>query len=635
MDRDDLKLYLRDYVETITEKSKGPNMYICPLCGSGRGKNHTGAFSIDTKDPTKWKCFSCEESGDIFDLIGKVENITEYPDQERRVRELMGDRPVQRKIAKTETTKEEDFTSYFSECMKRISSPVAEKYLQKRGISQETAQHFHLGYDPAFTKGVGTIPWQALIIPTGKGNYIARNINSDEPANKVRKVGASLLFNEEAIKEQQKPIFIVEGEIDALSIEEVGGVCIGLGGTSNTRKLITLFKDNEIRVPVILALDNDDPGRKATAELEKELDSLEVSYIQADIYGEYKDANEALVKDRYTLTQEVLQAEKEAEKASKAEEEAERAEYMLNATANYIDEFTSHIFNNYNTEVIPTGFKKLDESLDGGLYPGLYILGAVSSLGKSTLILQIADQIAQQGRDVLIISLEMSRYELMSKSISRHTFIDVIKNRGRVQDAKTARGITTGSRYEKYNPQELELIDRAISAYRKYTGHLFIYEGVGDIGVKEVVEKVKKHKRITGNTPVVIIDYLQILAPADIRATDKQNTDKNVLELKRLSRDHNIPVIGISSFNRQSYREAVSEGAFKESGAIEYGSDVLIGLQFEGAEKGNIDLTERKREYPRKIELVVLKNRNGKAGEKVPFNFYPMFNLFEEDKDRL
>lgn len=633
MDRDELKQHLTDYVESITQKSKGKS-YICPLCRSGEGKHHTGAFNIDPKDPTKWKCFSCNKSGDLFDLIGEYEHISEYTDQEKRAREFMGDKTDSKTIIKpkAEAPREEDFTTYFKECMKRISSPTAEKYLQKRGISKEIAERFNLGYDPAFKNGTGVNPWQALIIPTGKGNYIARNINTDDPANKVRKVGASLLFNAEAIKETEKPLFITEGEIDAISIEEAGGASIGLGGVGNIRKLINLFKGNKVNVPVILALDNDDPGRKATEELKRELDSLEISYLEGNIYGEYKDANEALVNDKYTFMQEVRQAEEEAQKARKSQEEAERVEYMKNATANYIDEFTSHIFNNYSTEVIPTGFKNLDNSLDGGLYPGLYILGAISSLGKSTLVLQIADQIAQQGRDVLIISLEMSRYELMSKSISRHTFLDVIENRGKVQDAKTARGITTGSRYEKYNSQELELIDRAISSYRKYTDHLFIYEGVGDIGVKEVVEKVERHKRITGNTPVVIIDYLQILAPADIRATDKQNTDKNVLELKRLSRDSNIPVIGISSFNRQSYREAVSEGAFKESGAIEYGSDVLIGLQFEGAEKGNIDLTERKREYPRKIELVVLKNRNGKAGEKVPFKFYPMFNLFEEDE---
>ena len=44
--REELKGKLKEYVETITRKSKGANMYICPICGSGSGKNGTGAFSI-------------------------------------------------------------------------------------------------------------------------------------------------------------------------------------------------------------------------------------------------------------------------------------------------------------------------------------------------------------------------------------------------------------------------------------------------------------------------------------------------------------------------------------------------------------------------------------------------------------
>ena len=88
----------------------------------------------------------------------------------------------------------------------------------------------------------------------------------------------------------------------------------------------------------------------------------------------------------------------------------------------------------------------------------------------------------------------------------------------------------------------------------------------------------------------MLIDYLQIVAPADMRATDKQNTDKAVLELKRISRDFKIPVIGISSFNRDSYKAGggvnqgkVSMTDYKESGAVEYSADVLIGLEFAGA----------------------------------------------------
>ena len=84
--RETLKEQLQSYVETITSKSKGHNMYICPICNSGSGSHGTGAFSI--KDGITWKCFSCNEGGDIFDLIGKVENLPEYTDQLKRASEL-------------------------------------------------------------------------------------------------------------------------------------------------------------------------------------------------------------------------------------------------------------------------------------------------------------------------------------------------------------------------------------------------------------------------------------------------------------------------------------------------------------------------------------------------------------------
>ena len=68
--------------------------------------------------------------------------------------------------------------------------------------------------------------------------------------------------------------------------------------------------------------------------------------------------------------------------------------------------------------------------------------------------------------------------------------------------------------------------------------------------------------------------------------------------------------------------------AFKESGAVEYSSDTLIGLQLKGAGKKDFDPTEEKRKDPRQIELVILKNRQGKVGDKILFEYYPMFNYF-------
>ncbi|MCD7908880.1 MAG: hypothetical protein LUH04_14600, partial [Clostridium sp.] len=177
---------------------------------------------------------------------------------------------------------------------------------------------------------------------------------------------------------------------------------------------------------------------------------------------------------------------------------------------------------------------------------------------------------------------------------------------------------------------ELRLSGAAIEQSAEYSQKIFISEGRGEVGTAAVRGEVEKHLRITGNRPVVIVDYLQILAPPSERATDKQNTDKNVLELKRLSRDFKIPVIGLSSFNRANYREAVTMEAFKESGAIEYSSDVLLGLQLKGAGEKDFDALAEKDKNPRRVELVVLKNRQGPAGGRVDFEYYPLFNYFKE-----
>ena len=184
-------------------------------------------------------------------------------------------------------------------------------------------------------------------------------------------------------------------------------------------------------------------------------------------------------------------------------------------------------------------------------------------------------------------------------------------------------------RYQKYSQTEKDLIQRSITTYSQFAEHIFIHEGIGDIGVDAVRAEVAKHIKYTGKKPVVLIDYVQILAPAEIRATDKQNIDKAVLELKRISRDFKIPVIGISSFNRAGYKDAVTMEAFKESGAIEYSSDILIGLQLKGVGSSNFDVDEAKSKNPREIELVILKNRNGASG-KVEYEYYPLFNYFKE-----
>ena len=69
--------------------------------------------------------------------------------------------------------------------------------------------------------------------------------------------------------------------------------------------------------------------------------------------------------------------------------------------------------------------------------------------------------------------------------------------------------------------------------------------------------------------------------------------------------------------------------AFKESGVIEYSSDVLIGLQLKGTGGNTFDVDNAKKQNPREVELKILKNRNGITGQTLDFKYYPQFNFFE------
>lgn len=348
-------------------------------------------------------------------------------------------------------------------------------------------------------------------------------------------------------------------------------------------------------------------------------------------------------KDSAKLYKHVIDSRKLAEKLLKSEAPAEEEPETIQprSAADYLADFRQKIKDSASNPPISTGFANLDGLLDGGLYAGLYFIGAISSLGKTTFTLQIADNLAKQGQDVLILSLEMARDELIAKSISRLTFLAASERR----NAKTTRSIL--SKYDKCNQTEKDLIDGAIASYAEYAQHIYIEEGIGDIGVEDIKERVKQHIAYTGNKPVIVIDYAQILATYDTHLSDKQATDRNVTELKRLSRDYNIPVIAISSFNRDNYSEPLNLTAFKESGSIEYSSDTLIGLQYEGmdyCDEDKDDKTRRKR--IRKllnevsvlgkegegipVQLKVLKNRNGSKGN-VSYNFYAMFNYFCEN----
>ena len=647
--------YLTDYVNRITQPSKGRNMYVCPLCGSGTGKSKTGAFGI-YDGGIKWKCQACGKGGDVIDLIGEYEHITDFADRVKRLGEVVGV-DIKAEPSRPQEAQEQEetvnFLPYFRECNSRLSDT---DYYMKRGISAETAGRFMLGYDPAWThpKAPNAPTSPRLIIPVSEYSYIARDTREEIPAEaqpykKSKAKGRSFViwtFNHKGIGVNNKPLFIVEGEIDALSIYEAGGQAVGIGSIANVKGFLSLLESKQPLIqPFIVALDNEETEqvKRAREELTQGIKQLGGVCICRNICGESKDPNEALTSNRKELTARVREAEADAVRAVETEENADYEEYIRTSALYDLSHFINGIDTNADTPAVSTGFETLDEVLDGGFYEGLIVIGGISSLGKTTFTMQVADQIAQQGRDVLIFSLEMDKSELMAKSISRETIIEVERAGKNTRLAKTNRGITAGFRYKNYSQEELELIEIAESNYSEYAPNIYIRVGVGDMGHKQIREAVKKHVTITGRTPIVFVDYLQIMAKPDLHSTDKQSVDINTMELKRISRDYKTPVVTVSSVNRANYLTPIDFESFKESGAVEYSADLVLGLQlacleedlFNGNAQGKIKekrerIKECKSANPRQIQLVILKNRNGKTGDKITFKYYPEFSLFEE-----
>lgn len=675
MNREEARQYIIERGKEHLKPDRSKKGFICPICGSGSGNKGTG---ITTKDGVHFTCWAgCFTNADIIDIIGLENGLTDYnsklqaaaaeygitaegyhkstpqedfaPIAAEYQKQAKNEQFTQGNIHNTAYTKqteqepeEPDYTSFFLQANADIG-----KTDYHRGLTLETLNRFKLGYVESWRhpKAPAAPPSPRLIIPTSKHSYLARDTRADLTPQQAQyaksKVGKVRIFNSRALYNASKPVFIVEGELDALSIIDVGGEAVALGSTANKRALLTMLETQKPAQPLIIAMDNDEAGSKANRELTEGLERLKIPFYRLDIAQPYKDANEALNADREAFRAAVEQAENIEAETLEAEREALKRE----AVAYSLQDFLQNIEQSKRAAFIPTGFSPLDNILDGGLYAGLYIIGAISSLGKTTFCLNVADNIAQAGHDVLIFSLEMARNELIAKSVSRITLIKDLEENGSTAHAKTTRGVLTGTRYADYSQTERELIQRSIASYGEYARNIYITEGIGNVGVEEIREKVRKHIKLTGKAPVVIIDYLQIIAPADMRATDKQNTDKAVLELKRLSRDYSIPIIGISSFNRDNYTAPVNMASFKESGAIEYSSDVLIGLQYEGMDyqEGEADKAREKRirelmkeavdagkaGKPQRIQVKILKHRNGSKGDAY-LDFYPMFNYFTD-----
>ena len=281
-------------------------------------------------------------------------------------------------------------------------------------------------------------------------------------------------------------------------------------------------------------------------------------------------------------------------------------------TTEMLQEYIRYIQDDTQVKKIPTNFNRLDNLLNGGLPNGLITLGAIPSLGKTTFTLQLADNMASmENTKVLFFSLEMSLFDLMSKSLSRLSFTnDDIDNYTYDELLSNNEDIDYNGLFERYTP---------------IANNLYIIDNTYNIdNIKNCIVEFRENN--PNSNIVVVIDYLQYITCGN-NGNDKQVIDMITKRLKELSKQLNLVIVSISSLNRANYSGNITMESFKESGSIEYTSDILIGLEYTNNNGNDRDMEARKN--PRRITLNVLKNRYGALG-KINMDFNTTYSTFFE-----
>ena len=502
------------------------------------------------------------------------------------------------------------------------------EYLEKRSISLATAEEYNLEWSVTDTI-CGEIV--GVTIPTGDGSSVTRYVDPPDSWQRYFKVGVNQFFNYSALQGTSEPVFITEGEFDALSILQEKKIAVALGGVANVDSFMAKLKRDNLRPTLVLTLDNDTAGREATQKLQEKAKELGIACLVPSL-GNVKDINELLCKDPIDFEKKIskwLSEAKKLEAVLTPEEETVWKQYFPCRMDQLSTDFDNIIRETMAKPRIQTGFDCLDQAIGGGVREGIYVLGGAPSTGKTTFCLQVASSLAKQGQDVFLFSYEMSAAEIQAKNIVREY---CSSPKGRVQ-------LTTNDvlRGEIFKDQAKEKAYRySISQMEGINEHLFFYSD-DSMTIKVIKDKVQQYINTFHRTPIIIIDYLQMIPPTSERFTDKQNVDSIMLTLRQL-KNMGVACFVISSLSRASYDTPIGLSSFKESGSIEFSADVALALDFEAMYtsqvnakgKVEIDLNHERSIPVRSLLLTVLKNRLGQAGTQISFDFTPAGNLFQE-----
>lgn len=290
---------------------------------------------------------------------------------------------------------------------------------------------------------------------------------------------------------------------------------------------------------------------------------------------------------------------------------------------------------------IPTGFVQLDKYTTGFNKGDLVIIGARPSMGKTTLVLNMAQHMLNHNVGVAVFSLEMPAEQLMLRMLAALSSIPLQKLKiGDLDDN--------------------ELSELSKCANLMVQKEFFVDDG-GTLTIAQLRSKLRKLKSKNPNIGIAIVDYLQLM-----KGTDK---DRHIeiseisRGLKILARELQIPIVALSQLNRalesrDDKRPILSD--LRESGSIEQDADIILFVYREEVYKirevkqklGKLDQEKEKSkaeiEQERKLkeelkkletndvsdaEIVIAKNRNGEVRD-VKIQFSKRFTRFENKTEK-
>ena len=275
---------------------------------------------------------------------------------------------------------------------------------------------------------------------------------------------------------------------------------------------------------------------------------------------------------------------------------------IVSKTVEYIDDMRE------NGTGLSTGFDSID-SLLGGMRGGtLTVMAGRPSMGKSTLALNIANNMATRNKNVLFYSLEMQQVQLMMKIVASETDINLNK-----VDNNTLSEDENNRWYKalaKAGDKTMTILDR------------------GNIAVRDIVSKARQ---IHGQTGIdcIVIDYLQIMKYDKNREISELGNITR--ELKYLSKELDIPIILLSQLSRgveqrENKRPLMSD--LRSSGEIEQDADCIIMVYRD--EYYNKEESEDRG----MAEIIVAKNRMGQIGW-VKCKFEGQYSKFSDEERNL